>query len=148
MYSLKSRSKVPLTLFFLFKIGRDCTESMDCLGCYGHFDNTVSPLHTNLQMRAFKVVNMGSRPSGVREIAACPPRLLLTSPQPYCLPRPPCPAVLAVYSVPLLCASCCTALLYFSRCCTVRLKRFSFVFLCTFLEGVGLDGTACWILVP
>ena len=72
--------------------------------------------------------------SAVCEIAACPRLLLLTILQLYRLPPPLPPPVsnsscLFTRCQPL-CASCCTALLYFSRYCTVRLKRF--YFLCLF----------------
>ena len=60
--------------------------------------------------------------------------LLLTILQLYHLP-PPLPPPVSISSCLFtrcqpLCASCCTALLYFSRDCTVRLKMFSWFFLC------------------
>ena len=72
--------------------------------------------------------------SGVGEIAACPRLLLLTILQLYRLPPPLPPPVsnsscLFTRCQPL-CASCCTALLYFSRYCTVRLKMFSLFLVC------------------
>ena len=100
VYSLKSRRRIPLTLFFLFKIHRDCTKSIDCLGYYGHFDNTVSPLHTNLQMRTFRLWAWVLGHQAWVRLQLALHLLLLTVLQLYCLPPPPSPPVLTVYSVP------------------------------------------------
>ena len=76
--------------------------------------------------------------SGMSEIAACPPLLLLMKLQPYHLPPPlPSPvsnsSCLFVQCQPLF-SSCCTILLCFSRFCIIGLKMFSLFFLCFFFN--------------
>ena len=74
--------------------------------------------------------------SGMSEIEAYPPSPIANDLQLYHLPPPLPPPVsnsscLFTRCQPLY-ASCCTVLLYFSRCCTVRLKMFSSVFVFVF----------------
>ena len=75
--------------------------------------------------------------SGLSEIAACPPLLLLTKLQLYHLPPPLPPPVCNSSCLFVQCqtlfSSCCTVLLCFSRFCTVGLKMFSLFFCACFL---------------
>ena len=101
------------------------------------------PLHTNLQavnFQRWKCASGSSKKpepvpsaSGMSEIAACPHLLLLTNLQLCHLPPPFPPSVsnssYLFTRCQLLCASCCTVLLYFSRYYTVRFKCF-LCFLC------------------
>ena len=75
--------------------------------------------------------------SGVSEIAVCPPSPILMVLQLYHLPPlfpPPISNSSCLFTwCQTLYAKCCTILLYFSRCCTVRLNMFSFIFSVCFL---------------
>ena len=94
---------------------------------------TVSPLHRNLQVTDFhrrehasgssKELEAVPSVSGVSDIVACP--LSPVADGPSALPSPVSNSWLFTRCQPL-CASCCTMLLYFSRCYTARFKMFYF----------------------
>ena len=108
--------------------------------------DTVSPLYMNLQVvnsQGCEHVSLSSKEpepvsstSGMSEIGACPPLLLLTILQLYHFPSPLPPPInnsscLFTWCQPLY-ASCNKVLLYFSWHYTIELKLFSLLFMFVF----------------